>query len=248
MAPAPDRTRLGLVSCRARNGPDSRGIQPTAVRPSSLSALALVLAVLLVPRAARAADVTVEPTTWQLVKQKSGPVNYYSVVTEDGLSFVRSRYAPPMKTAVLGYQIAEADRQRIKKVKWTWRAQTLPSGGDECASGKGDSAAVVYLTWKRGLRYYTLKYVWSAVGQVGRTCDSKRNPFVAQDTVILQSGGPTGTWLTEEINLAAAFRRHFEGGNPNAEVPSFVGIGLMSNGDQTNTPSSADYGTFVLVR
>ncbi|MBN9160944.1 MAG: hypothetical protein BGO98_42035 [Myxococcales bacterium 68-20] len=238
------------MRARARNGTTARASNSAAVRPSSLSALVLVLvlAVGLVPRTARAADVTIEPTAWQIVKQKSGPVNYYSVVTEDGLSFVRSRYAPPMKTAVLGYQVAEADRQRIKKVKWTWRAQALPTGGDECASGKGDSAAVVYLTWKRGLRYYTLKYVWSAVGQVGRVCDSKRNPFVAQDTVILQSGGPTGSWTTEEIDLASAYRRHFAGGNPNAEVPSFVGLGLMSDGDQTSTPSSADYGKFVLVR
>jgi hypothetical protein len=202
----------------------------------------------LTPRSARADELAVDATTWQIVKRESGPVNYYSVVTEDGSTFVRSSYSPRMKTAVLGYQIADGDRARIRKVKWRWRAQALPTGGDECISGKGDSAAVVYLTWKRGLRYYTLKYVWSAVGRVGRTCDSKRNPFVAQDTVILQSGGPLGTWRSEEIDLASEFRRHFEGGDPKAEVPSFVGIGLMSDGDQTQTPSSADFGTFVLVR
>ena len=215
--------------------------------PSRLCTVALVAA-LAVPRVAHAEEVTVAPAAWQLVKQKSGPVNYYSVVTEGGQSFVRSRYAPPMKTALLGYQTPDADRRRIRSVKWTWRAQTLPSGGDECAAGKGDSAAVVYLTWKRGLRYYTLKYVWSAVGQVGRVCDSKRNPFVAQDTVVLRSGGPLGVWTPEEIDLAGEFRKHFEGGNPKAEVPDFVGMGIMSDGDQTASPSSADYGTFTLVR
>jgi Protein of unknown function (DUF3047) len=222
------------------------------MRPSVLLALLIAPVAFLAPRSAGAEgtsnELVVDANSWQLVKRESGPVNYYSVVSEDGQSFVRSSYAPPMKTAVVGYQIPDGDRQRIRTVRWKWRAQALPTGGDECAEGKGDSAAVVYLTWKRGLRYYTLKYVWSAVGQIGRTCASKRNPFVAQDTVILQSGAPLGTWRSEEIDLAAEFRRHFEGGDPKAEVPNFIGIGLMSDGDQTRTPSSADFGSFVLVR
>jgi len=208
----------------------------------------VVLPVLLASSAARADDLSIAPAAFQIVKQKSGPVNYYSVVTEGDRSFVRARYTPPTKTAVLGYRVADGDRRRIRRVKWQWRAQQLPSGGDECTPGKGDSAAVVYLTWKRGLRYYTLKYVWSSVASVGRICDSKRNPFVAQDTVVRRSGGPIGSWLSEEVDLAAEFRRHFEGGRPDADVPAFIGIGLMSDGDQTRTPSSADYGSFVLVR
>ena len=43
----------------------------------------------------------------------------------------------------------------------------------------------MYVTWKRFLKYYAIKYVWSAVGTKGRVCDSKRNPFVSQDTVIV---------------------------------------------------------------
>lgn len=193
-------------------------------------------------------DITVEPKDWRIIPRESGPVNYYSVVSEGGTSFVRAKYTPPVKTAVLGWQTPDGEKRSIKKVRWTWRAQTLPNGGDECASGRGDSAAVVYLTWKRGLRHYTLKYVWSAVGTKGKICDTKRNPFVAQDTVILESGGPLGAWRMAEVDLAAAFRQHFEGGDPNASVPDFVGIGLMSDGDQTKSESSADYGTFTLVR
>lgn len=193
-------------------------------------------------------DITIAPKDWRIIPRESGPVNYYSVVSEAGTSFVRAKYTPPVKTAVLGWQTPDGDKRSIKKVRWTWRAQTLPNGGDECASGRGDSAAVVYLTWKRGLRHYTLKYVWSAVGTKGKVCDTKRNPFVAQDTVILESGGPLGTWRTAEVDLDAAYRQHFEGGDPKASVPDFVGIGLMSDGDQTKSESSADYGTFTLVR
>jgi hypothetical protein len=207
-----------------------------------------VLALALVRPLDAAGDLAIAPAAFKFVAKQSGPTNYYSVEREGELAFVRSRYAPPMKTALVGWQAPEAERQTARRLKWTWRAQTLPVGGDECAPGKGDSAAVVYLTWKRGLRYYTLKYVWSAVGTKGRTCDSKRNPFVAQDTVILESGPPLNTWRSADVDLKAEFRRHFEDGDPNASVPDFVGIGLMSDGDQTQSASSADFGPFTLVR
>lgn len=196
----------------------------------------------------QAGDITIAADQWKLIQRQSGPVNYYTVVREGGVSFLRSNYVPPMKTAVMGWQTPEEDRRKIKRVRWTWRVLELPAGGDECTPSKADSAAVVYLTWKSGLRYYTLKYVWSSVGKKNRVCDSKRTPFVAQDTVILESGGPLRMWKTAEIDLAKSFRHHFEGGDPKAEVPDFVGIGLMSDGDQTNSRSSADFGTFTLVR
>jgi hypothetical protein len=72
--------------------------------------------------------------------------------------------------------------------------------------------------------------------------------FVAQDTIVLETGGPLGVWADERIDLRGEFRRHFEGGNPNAAVPDLVGIGIMSDGDQTRSESAADYADFVLER
>lgn len=193
-------------------------------------------------------DLLVDAKAWRIVTRDSGPVNYYAVMTEGGATFIRAQYVPPMKTAVLGWQTPDGDRRKARKLRWSWRARKLPTGGDECVAGKGDSAAVVYVTWKRFLRYYALKYVWSAVGTKGSVCDRKRNPFVAQNTIILESGAPLSTWRTEEIDLASEFRKHFENGDASAEVPDFVGVGIMSDGDQTQTESSADYGTFAVVR
>ncbi len=199
------------------------------------------------PLAALAApSMRVDASAFRVVERESGPVNYYSVMTEDGVTFVRSHYVPPMKTTVLGWQAPEAERSRAKTLRFTWRARTLPRGGDECAPGKGDSAAVVYVTWKRTLRYYTLKYVWSAVGTKAKVCDKKRNPFLAQDTVILESGPPLDAWQSEELDLRSEFRRHFADGDPHADVPDFMGIGIMSDGDQTHSESSADFGAFVI--
>jgi hypothetical protein len=191
-------------------------------------------------------ELAIDARAWRVVERDSGPVNYYSVVTEGEVSFVRARYRPPLKTVVLGWQAGDT-YARARTLAWKWRAQKLPAGGDECADGKGDSAAVVYVTWKRGLRYYTLKYVWSAVGKKGSVCDKKRNPFVAQDTVIVESGPPLAEWKTMRIDLPGEFRKHFEGGDARAEVPDFMGVGIMSDGDQTGSESSADYRDFRIA-
>jgi len=183
---------------------------------------------------------------WRVIQRDSGPVDYYTVMRDGAGPFIRGRYEPPNATTVLGFKVPEAARKNARALRWTWRALTLPRDGNECQSGKQDSAAVVYLTWKRGLRWYTLKYVWSAVGPKGTTCDGKRNLFVAQDTVVLESGGPLGEWRSEDIDLKSDFRNHFEGGKAGADVPDFVGVGLMTDGDQTKSESAADYARFLL--
>jgi hypothetical protein len=186
--------------------------------------------------------------SFRVLESYSGPVSYYKLVEDPQMPFIRAVYRPPLETVTLGAEVPDNLHQGTRRVRWKWRAQVLPKGGDECKEGFGDSAAVVYVSWKRGLKWYSIKYVWSAVGEKGRVCDQKRNLFVVQDTVILETGGPLGQWKDEEIDPAAEFRAHFEGGNANADVPDFLGLGIMSDGDQTKSISAADYAAFTLVR
>lgn len=183
-----------------------------------------------------------------IMKDHSGDVNYYSLAANADPPHIQARYRPPWETAVFGYELDEHTRETATAVRWKWRAVKLPVGGDECTDGKGDSAAIVYLSWKRGLRYYTLKYVWSAVSPKGAVCARKRNPFLAQDTIVLESGPPLGEWKSESLELAAELRKHFFDGDPDADLPSFLGVAIMSDGDQTQTESAADYTDFVVIR
>jgi hypothetical protein len=193
-------------------------------------------------------QVRLDVHTFKVVERFSGPVGYYKIVEDPAGAFIRAQYHPPLETVTLGIEVPEQLRQTTRRLRWRWRALVLPKGGNECQDGFGDSAAVVYVSWKRGLKWYSLKYVWSSLAPRGAVCDRRRNLFVVQDTVIRQSGGPLNTWLTEEIDPSFEFRKHFEDGDPNAEVPDFVGIGLMSDGDQTNSISSADYAGFSILR
>jgi hypothetical protein len=218
-------------------------------RPLATVFTAVLLATIaLVPLKAdsQQSQYNIDAKSFTLIERESGPVNYYTTMQDGNTSFVRSAYHPPMKTAVVGIQLPTEFHQGARKLRWKWRAQALPNGGNECQDGKGDSAAVVYLTWRSGLRWYCLKYVWSGVGPKGAVCDKKRRLVVAQDTVILRSGGPLNTWVTEEIDPTAEFQRHFRDGDMNASVPDLMGIGLMSDGDQTHSDSSADFADFSI--
>ncbi len=185
---------------------------------------------------------------FQVVERSSGPISYYRVIEDPQGPYLRGVYRPPLETVTLGFELPAHLRRTAKKLRWRWRVTVLPKLADECASGRTDSAAVVYVSWKRGLRWYALKYVWSTVGKVGNICEPHRNIFVAQDTIIRESGPPIGQWFEEEVDLDAEWRNHFEGGDPNAEVPDFVGFGLMSDGDQTQSVSAADYGFFSVLK
>ena len=185
---------------------------------------------------------------FRVVERESGRTNYYSVVDDPVRPFIRGEYRPVMDTAVYGLEIPESERKTALELRWSWRARTLPQDASTCSHGSGiaDSAALVYVVWKRGLRWYTLRYAWSTSAAKGNVCDSRRNPFVAQDTVVLESGAGSGQWVSETIDLKAAFRRHFADGDPNAEVPDLVGVGLLTDGDQSHSDSAADYADFVL--
>jgi len=185
---------------------------------------------------------------FRVVERESGPTNYYRLFKDADPPFIRAEYHPPFETTVLAVPVADDDHAAARVLSWRWRALILPKGGNECQAGKADSAAVIYLSWRRGLRWYTLKYVWSAVGTKGAVCDRKSNPFVAQNTVVLETGAPLNEWKTERIDLRAEFRKHFENADPAASVPDFLGVGIMSDGDQTHSDSSADYADFVLER
>jgi DUF3047 family protein len=185
---------------------------------------------------------------FRVVERESGPTNYYRLFKDSDPAFIRAEYHPPYETTVLGVQVADADRASARVLSWRWRALTLPKGGNECQAGKGDSAAVVYVSWRRGLRWYTLKYVWSAVAPKAAVCDKKSNPFLAQNTVVLETGAPLNVWRSEHIDLKSEFRTHFEDGDQTASVPDLLGVGIMTDGDQTQSDSSADYADFVLQR
>lgn len=178
----------------------------------------------------------------------SGPAVYYEVVSnEECGSFLRGSYRPGLETVAMGAEVPESLRARALKLRWRWRILAFPEQGDECTPGRGDSAASVSAAFKRGLKWYILKYVWSAVAPLHAVCDKKRGLLLARDTIVLERGGALGEWRTEEIDLRRDFIAHFAKGDPRADVPELMGIAVMTDGDQTHAAAAADWADIELA-
>lgn len=230
-----------FASCSAAAAPSAEAPAPSAAAPAP----GVESAKGKDGKTKKASVVRAPVEKWRLIESESGPVNYYSLLRDADRPFIRGAYQPPHKKAVFGFEMPDSASDRVKRLDWSWRAIKLPLQADECNSKKGDSPAVLYVTWKRTLKWYSLKFVWSASRPPGTVCDKRRNPFIAQDTVVLRSGGPLGVWQHESIDLAREFRTHFEGGDPDADIPSLIGIAVMTDGNQTKTESTGDYADFV---
>jgi len=178
------------------------------------------------------------------VEQDSGPISYYKVITEDGTQMIRSVYRPGLETVVLGAVVPEEARKRVAQVSWRWRVHSLPRDSNDCGPGYADSGAAVFLTFKAGLKYMILKYVWATTGTVGSFCQSKRGWFLDRNTILLEVGGPLDEWKTEQVDARAEFAKAF--GVKLEDVPDLVGIGLMTDGDQSGSVVQSDYADFLV--
>jgi hypothetical protein len=222
-------------------------LQPSEVfMPNRLIVVPVSMALVLFALDTEAIERTLDLRQLAALPDDAGRIDYYQTRSDDRGVYVHAEYRPGLSAVKRGITVPMSERRMYKRLSWRWRALTLPIGGDECRESRTDSAASIYVGWRRGLRWYGLKYAWSSVGRLGAVCDRKRNPFVASDTIILETGGPSAEWLDESIDLDREFRAHFAEGDPHAEVPDLIGIAILTDGDQTQSASSADFGGFVL--
>jgi len=187
---------------------------------------------------------TIPPSAFTVFKEDSGPVNYYSVGEDNGSPILRGVYRPGLGNVVLMARVPEASRQAVRAVSWRWRAHALPRDGNDCGPGASDSAASVFLAFKAGLKLMVVKYVWSTIGTVGASCQSNRGWFFDRDTTLLQVGGPLDVWTSYTLDPRREFVKHY--GGKLEDVPDFVAIGVMTDGDNSQSPSEADYADFVV--
>ena len=120
-------------------------------------------------------------------------------------------------------------------LEWTWKASTLPTGGDVRRKESTDIAAQLYVIWPRFpalLRSRIIGYIWDATTPAATIVKSKKTGTVTF-IVVRSGGGDLGKWLTERRNVVQDYKDLF-GELP--EDPTAITISIDSN----DTRSSAE--------
>lgn len=169
----------------------------------------------------------------------SGDINYYRILTDEDLPYIHAEFSPEMKTSVIGYEFPSS--QKINRIGWDWRVKRFPQGADERVEGKSDSPAAVYLFFTKGLTRYTLKYVYSTQVPVGSRFEDKTiNPFFKLWVIVLCNQKTASLkWVSQSVDFKKDFQKCY-----GFAAPDIKGIGLLTDGDGTQSYAVADYRQF----
>jgi len=122
--------------------------------------------------------------------------------------------------------------QETPILEWTWKATSLPTGGDLRRKETTDMGAQLYVVWPRFptlLRSRIIGYVWDATTPAMTFVKSQKTGTVT--FVVLRSGTrDLRKWLTERRNVAEDYIKIF-GEVP--EDPKAITISIDSNDTQS---------------
>jgi hypothetical protein len=165
------------------------------------------------------------------------------VAVETAGTFKAMRVTYASKAITVGRQVPGWDLQRYPILQWRWQAVRLPKGGDETRSGRNDVAASVYVFWKAAwpFRVHSLKFTWSSTLPAGTHHDRGAGHYHVK--VVESGSGHMGQWQTAQVDV---FAEHLLRFGENLGEP--IGIAVLTDGDDTESPSEALYAEFRLCR
>lgn len=174
----------------------------------------------------------------------SGSDNYYSIIDSSGFAFIRANYTPGNKLVKLGYQLP-GDLCNATHLSWQWRIIAPPLNSNEEDKGRNDSGGAIYLIFKSHGQINIIKYLFSATLPEGKII--KRHPlYPIYKLFMVVTNSLTnvnkGRWITASVNFRSDYIKLYGGHN----CPPLLGIGIMTDGDQTGSNVVADYGNFCI--
>ena len=183
------------------------------------------------------------PQPWEARKGIWGQVSpleiYYTIVKEGENQYLSAKTDD---SAIDAGRPADVNLRIYNKLRWRWRVWSLPVGANEEVKSKNDSGAAVRIVFKGGLRARMLKYVWSSTLPKGTETESAGNGKIK--VIVLQSGtSRMGEWIWEEVNAYEDYKRLFGGEPRTVRI-----LGVITDANNTQTLSAADYDDFTFIK
>jgi Protein of unknown function (DUF3047) len=183
----------------------------------------------------------------------------YEPVQIDGRDAVRAE--SDCTASILLLPLPNADLERTPLLGWDWRVDVALAAHEERSKSGDDFAARVYVmfrfdaerasVWERtehavGRRLYgkevpgdTLIYVWSSREPAGVDWE---NPYLSGSRILSLGSTQAGQWRTETVDPTADYMRLF-----GRQPPPLMGVGLMTDADNTCKTAVAYYANFRLL-
>lgn len=136
----------------------------------------------------------------------------------------------------------EVDLTEYPYLNWRWRVHDLPVNGNESVKEHCDVAASIALVLNKSrIIPKSIKYSWST--SLDKDSFSK-SPFAFWpsrcDIHVIESGEEhKGLWRTEKINVLEDYKLFYN--KKKVKSKKIHAIVIMTDSDNTNSPSSADY-------
>ena len=197
---------------------------------------------------------------WEVVKIPGKVATQYSVVR---LSDRRSLMASASSSASMLRKDLRIEPAQLNELSFSWQIQKLIDGADMALRDQDDSPVRLVLAFdgdrsqfsaKNAMLselthaltgqprpYATLRYVWCNQRPENSVIQKPRTDRIRK--IVVESGASRlNQWLTYERNIRADYEKAF--GEPPGAL---IGIGLMTDSDNTRTQAQAWYGPIQLI-
>ena len=197
---------------------------------------------------------------WDVVRIPGKVATQYSVVR---LSNRRSLMASASSSASMLRKDLRIEPEQLNALNFSWQIQKLIEGADMAHRDYDDSPVRLVLAFDgdrsqfspknavlselthalsgRPMPYATLMYVWCNQRPVDSVIQNPRTDRIRK--IVVESGaGRLNQWITYERNIRADYEKAF--GEPPGAL---IGIGLMTDSDNTRSQAQAWYGPIQLI-
>jgi len=182
------------------------------------------------------------PTGWQWRGWGEIREKPYRVEVEGNNGFLR---AEDTGQNVVLVKAMSWDIRKYRYISWRWRIRALPESADERQEKSADSAAGLYLFYRKklGLVPVMIKFVWSNRLPVGAAF--RRSGIGMPWTIVAGSGASSlNEWHTFVYDAREAYRETF-GGDPGRNP---LGVGILSDANNTGGRAFADYDDIIVSK
>jgi hypothetical protein len=197
---------------------------------------------------------------WETRKNADAAPLIYSISVVGGRKFLRATTEKSRKSTQIGKLVNHRSSgktfvawniNQYPYLSWDWRIHSLPQGGNERIDSRNDSAAGIYVIFRRTNIPFVgwnnqpvnwIKYVWSSTLPVGTVINTNRTSmgvtlFEGRYVVVASGPGELKKWITFKRNIAEDYRKFF--GSAPRFNPSMVAI--LTDANDTQSLAVADY-------